>query len=124
MEDYGSDEEFANFRMVKTGSIPAGVLYRSCSPIDDRQGRSDICDKLCKTAGINTFLNLCNDDRILSWYLWNNPFSYYGSKKVINGDFHLNFQDDFQKKKLGILLKELSVSEPPFFDSLRRRKRI
>ena len=33
---------------------------------------------------------------------------------MINDHFYLNFLDDFQRAKLGMILKEFSDSEPPF----------
>lgn len=55
-----SDEDYANFRMVKTDGIKEGILYRSSSPVNPKILRSGYADAAAKDAGIRTILNLAD----------------------------------------------------------------
>ncbi len=55
--DYDSDEMFANFRAV----VP-GKLYRSASPIDNKNNRAGTADQLIRQAGIKTVMNMANNE--------------------------------------------------------------
>lgn len=67
-DDYASDEVFANFRPVVMGDIPAGILYRSSSPVNPELGRNSYADKLAEAAGIKTVLNLADSLEVLEAY--------------------------------------------------------
>ena len=83
ISDYGNDEEkFANFRMVSTGDIAEGKLYRSYSPISDHsqfRGRTAIVNFLMQREGIRTVLSLNMDEDSLSQYLNTGICEYYRS---------------------------------------------
>ncbi len=55
-----SDEAFANFRVIETGGMGKGVLYRSSSPINPAYGRNTYADKAAENAGIITVVNLAD----------------------------------------------------------------
>lgn len=55
-----TDEDYANFRMVKTDGIKEGILYRSSSPVNPKILRSGYADAAAKDAGIRTILNLAD----------------------------------------------------------------
>ncbi len=57
-----SDEDFANFRAVRTHAMTDGVLYRSSSPINPASGRSSFADKAAKNAGIKTVVNMADTE--------------------------------------------------------------
>lgn len=57
---YPTIEEFANFRMVRTGNILKGNLFRGASPIDNRRNRVEIVNELLEDNGIKTILNLAD----------------------------------------------------------------
>ena len=63
-DDYAelSDEDFANFRAVRTHDMADGVLYRSSSPINPAIGRNTFVDKAAKTAGIKTVVNMADTE--------------------------------------------------------------
>ena len=104
--------------MVVCGDIAPGVLYRSCSPIDDYLNRSKIADRLCADVGIQTFLNLCDDDIQLQDYLdINDDISpYYTGKasSVINNHYYEDFYEPVEMSILGDQLTQLANSEPPY----------
>ena len=53
-----SEEEFANFREVSTTGIKRDTLFRSSSPINNREGRCKAADNCIKAHGINHIINL------------------------------------------------------------------
>ena len=57
-DDYGSDEEFANFREIRVGNIAEGRLYRSASPVDNRHNRAATASALLEGHGIGFVLDL------------------------------------------------------------------
>ena len=58
--DYLSDEVYANFREVRGGAFPDGMLYRGCTPIEDYYGRTQTADEMLAKYGIRTVINLAN----------------------------------------------------------------
>ena len=58
--EYESDEEFANFRDVRTGNIKPGRLYRGASPIDNRRNRASIVDSLIERHHIAYDIDLAD----------------------------------------------------------------
>jgi hypothetical protein len=74
--DYSGDAVFANFREVKTGGIPGGLLYRSCHPaLGDP--RAPYAARLAEQAGINTVINLADTREELDQHAA--PVPWYGS---------------------------------------------
>lgn len=67
-EDYASDEIFANFRNNTVGNIAEGVLYRSCSPVDNSQGRAAYANALAEKAGIATIIDLTDSNEEMEAY--------------------------------------------------------
>jgi len=55
-----TDEEFANFREIRTTGMGRGMLYRASSPIDPQLGRSAYADAALKAAGVRTVMNLAD----------------------------------------------------------------
>ena len=58
--DYLSDEIYANFREVRGGAFPDGMLYRGCTPIEEYYGRTQTADEMLAKYGIRTVINLAN----------------------------------------------------------------
>ena len=77
-----SDEEFANFREVRTTGMGQKKLYRSSSPIDNCIGRNLYADSLAKEAGVATFINLTDTEDYAKTYADFNS-SYYATQNVI-----------------------------------------
>ncbi len=53
-----TDEEFANFREVRTTGIGDGILYRTSSPLDDYHKRNEYSDNALRKAGVTVVMNL------------------------------------------------------------------
>ena len=60
-EDFGSDEQFANFRAVPGGSIRPGAAYRSASPVDNKYNRAAYAGALMEQAGVKFVLDLSDN---------------------------------------------------------------
>ena len=63
-----SDEEFANFREVKTTGMGNGRLYRTSSPIDPTNQRNTYADNAIKNAGVSVIVNLTDEESDVEKY--------------------------------------------------------
>ena len=102
---YDSDEIFANFRAMNCGDLKKDIIFRSASPCDNQHNRAAFVDKLMKEAGIETILNLADNDVKIERYIASEDFSstyfqsLYDSNKVIAIALNMNyFSDDFGMK--------------------------
>ena len=94
-EDYANltDEEYANFRNVKTTGMGAYALFRSSSPIDPELNRNKEADEALNNAGVRTVMNLSdNEDKMKSYDGY--PNSYYSQREVIPLNLALDFFSD------------------------------
>ena len=82
-----TDEEFANFRVINTTGMGAGVLYRSSSPINPIHGRNLYADEAAKNAGIMTVVNFADSSNTHE----GTENLYYNSCQVV----YLNLGTDF-----------------------------
>lgn len=60
--EYGSDEQFANFRALSGGNLKANFLYRGASPVDNSRNRASIASSLLEKNGIKTVVDLADTD--------------------------------------------------------------
>ena len=58
--DFESDEVFANFRSVHTTGIAENLLYRSSSPVYNKDMRAACADDLFEATGIKSVVNLAD----------------------------------------------------------------
>lgn len=102
--DYASDEIFANFRSVGTGSIKEGRLYRSANPVLDDE-RAPYAAKLMEAAKIQYVINLADSKETAEKNLESAPYykELYEKGQVITLDMGVDFySEDFaQKLKAG-----------------------
>ena len=61
---YIPDDESTNFREIRAGSIAAGVLYRSSSPLKGGDIKP-VKGSLAVKAGINSIINLDDDSSVI-----------------------------------------------------------
>lgn len=119
-EDYASDEVYANFRPVVMGSIPAGVLYRSSSPINNEISRAAYADDQAEAAGIATVINLADSDESMAGHYAGEDFDseYYKALdedgRVIVLDMGVDFSTDDFKTKLADGLRFMMANEAPY----------
>jgi hypothetical protein len=101
--DYSSDAVFANFREVKMGGIPGGLLYRSCHPaLGD--ARAPYAAGLAEQAGINTVINLADTPEELVQHAALVP--WYGSLAAQGNIIPLGMGVDFSSPGFIAKLKD------------------
>ena len=94
-EDYANltDEEYANFRNVKTTGMGAYALFRTSSPIDPELNRNREADEALNNAGVRTVMNLSdNEEKMKSYDGYAN--SYYSQRQIIPLNLALDFFSD------------------------------
>ena len=108
-----SDEEFANFRMVRTSGIGEGRLYRSSSPISTWGNRNVIADDAAKRAGVRTFVNLADN---VSGVRKQEGFtgSYYSTQNIIALGLGMKYQSKNFRDSLARGIKLMARSEGPY----------
>lgn len=76
-KDYKTDDQFANFREVKTTGIANGVLYRSSNPLNpvDNPVRYGYVDQLACAAGIQTEIDLADTEEKINQYIATDGFA-------------------------------------------------
>ena len=117
--DYSDDAVYANFRAVTVGSIGAGKLYRSASPINNEHGRASYANSFIEAAGVATILNLADSDEDVARYLAEDSASefyrnLYSSGKVLALDLAGNFFTDAFATSIVEGLQFLAKNEPPY----------
>ena len=108
-----TDEEYANFRMIKMGDIAEGVLYRSSNPIDPVLSRNTYADKAAEEHGVKTFINLADsEDEAERFYGFSD--SYYSKQNVIYLDMPLVFGEDTFRERLAAGFRFIADNEGPY----------
>ncbi len=102
---FTTDEEFANFRNIKMGSIRDGILYRSASPCDNQHRRATYVNTLIEKAGVKTILDLADSEEKIKRYISDPSFScayflsVYNDGGVIPLAMNMNyFSEEFRAK--------------------------
>ena len=108
-----TDEEFANFRMVRVSGIVDGKLYRSSSPVSTWGNRNAIADAAARKAGIRTFVNLADT---ASSVREQEGFSgsYYSEQKIIALGLGMKYQSRIFRESLARGIKLMARSEGPY----------
>ena len=104
-ERYDSDAMFANFRSMNLGKLKRDVIYRSASPCDNQHNRAPYVDALIKEAGVNTILDLADNEVKIEKYIARDGFaspyflSLFENDQVIPIALNMNYlSDDFGMK--------------------------
>lgn len=119
-EDFNSDEEFSNFRMVALGNIKENILYRSASPINNKHNRASITNKLVKNANIQTIANLADNKEIIYEAAMESAFDstyyvdLYENNKVKFFPLTLNFRTDSFGQLATEAIIYISQNEGPY----------
>ena len=119
--DYGGDEAvFANFRCIEMGEIAPGRLYRSATPIINKNNRAAIANKLAEAAGVKTVMNLADTEEEIIEAIAAEDFdsqyyaSLYESGNVIALAMPVNYRSDEFGEGIVKGLTFLSQGEAPF----------
>ncbi len=84
--DYGSDEEFSNFRALKGGSLKDNLIYRGASPVDNSRSRAKITSSLLEKNSINCIIDLADTESSLDSYFSKPDFDSPYAKSLYEND--------------------------------------
>ena len=108
-----SDEEFANFRMIKTSNIKDGIIYRSSSPVNPFIKRNKYADAAMRDAKIKSAINLADSQATINEYELYNE-SYYSTTNVTLLDLSIDFQAKEFKDGIVKAIKFIGENEGPY----------
>lgn len=118
--DYDSEEVFANFRMVTTGEIAEGKLYRSASPINNEHNRASYGNKLIENAGIKCVMNMADTEEEVKGYIAAEDFAseyykaLYDNGNVIVLSMPINFSSPEFAESIVKGFNFLAAQEAPY----------
>ena len=108
-----TDEEFANFRMIKTSGIAQGKLFRSSSPVSTWSERYKFSDNAIKNAGVKTIINLADSDEKMRKHEGYSG-SYYSSQNIICLNLGMKYKSKDFRRRLANGIHFMAVNEPPY----------
>ena len=108
-----TDEQFANFRMIKTTGIPEGTLYRTCSPVDPAHNRNAFADAAIRRAGVRTIMNLSDTKEEIEAFD-GYADSYYSTTDYIGLKMGMSPKSEDFKAKLAQGLRFFATHEGPY----------
>ncbi len=108
-----TDEQYANFRNIKTTGMGSLILYRSSSPVNPELNRNREADEALNNAGIRTVLNLADNDSTMRGYE-GYASSYYSQRNVIALNLDLTFVSDSFKANLAQGINFLVAHDGPY----------
>ena len=108
-----TDAEFANFRMIRMGNIPAGRLYRSSSPVNPEIGRNAYADDAAAEAGIKTFINLTDSEGVMRDYPGFDK-TYYSRQNIVDLNLSMDFSSGDFKAGLANGFRFIIANEGPY----------
>ena len=108
-----TDEQFANFRAVKTTGMGENKLYRSSSPINPELNRNAYADAAIQAAGVKTIVNLADNQEDAASYEGYTD-SYYAGQNVIYLCLGVDFKAADFGEGLANGLRFLSANEGPY----------
>lgn len=120
-EDYGSIEEFCNFRALSGGELKENLLFRGASPVDSSRGRAPYTDELLKTAGISLVIDLSDSEADIACYLaddgFNSPYAkeLYERGQVVLLEMDSAYQSEAYCERVAAGMKELLRSSGPVY---------
>ena len=130
INEYTSNEEFANFREIKTSHMKDNILYRGASPIDNRRKRASTVDKLLEDNGVQYVLDLADNRGTIDGFYAKEDFAspYFKSLDDANKVFPIGMAaaykaDDFSNKLKNTLLAILNNDGPYYIHCLEGKDR-
>ena len=108
---YTSDEEFANFREVRTSNIKPGILYRGASPIDNRRNRASTVDNLLEMHNIAYDIDLADKRATIDeFYDAGIPSPYFRELDSNNKVKLLGMNASYTSEEFSLKMKDMFVS--------------
>ncbi|MBO4667490.1 MAG: tyrosine-protein phosphatase [Bacilli bacterium] len=130
INEYTSNEEFANFREIKTSHMNDNILFRGASPIDNRRKRASTVDKLLEDNNIQYVLDLADNRATIDGFYTKEDFNspYFKSLDDANKVFPIGMAaaykaDDFSNKLKNTILAILNNDGPYYIHCLEGKDR-
>ena len=119
-EDYESDEQFANFRLVEVGNIKP-IIYRGASPVNNTYNRAQITDELLRKYNIKYIINLTDTEKEFKDFVNNNKLlsgyanSLYQKNKIYFGNLSIEYETQEFAKNMAKSLMQITKNDGPFY---------
>lgn len=120
-EEYDSDEEFSNFRVLKGGNLKDNLLYRGASPVDNSRKRASTTDTLLKSKGVKAIVDLADSKEDMDSYLisdeFNSPYtkSLYENDKIALLDMGSSYTSNAYMEKVATGLRHILNNDGPYY---------
>lgn len=108
-----SDEDFANFRAVRTAGIRENILYRSSSPIDPDLERNAYVMRAMENAGIRSVINLGDSEAAMTEFEAYAD-SFYSRCSVLNVEMGYDFSSAEFGEKVKACVLFLIENDGPY----------
>ena len=114
-DDYAafSDEEFANFREIRTAGMAPGILFRSSSPVNPALNRNKEADAALLRAGIRTVINLTDSEERMKRYEGFSKSCYSGCE-IAALNMGMDFFAEEFREKLAVGCRFLAAHNGPY----------
>ena len=115
-EDYPelNDEEYCNFRYVKSSGMKENLLYRGSSPINNFMKRAKYADGFLEKYGIKTIINLSDSEERARTFPGYND-TYYSEQNVIFLDTNADVTSYNFGKSVLKAMRFIIEHEGPYF---------
>lgn len=120
-EDYGSSEEFCNFRALTGGALKKDFLFRGTSPVDNSRGRAPYTDKLLKEYGIEFVVDLADSEEDMQGYIadenFDSPYAkaLYESGQIALLNMGSAYQSEEYMQKVADGMKAMLKTKGPIY---------
>ncbi len=120
-DKYNSDEEFANFRALKGGTLKENLFYRGASPVDNSRNRAKTVDALLEKNGIKSIMDLADSESDMQTYFSIPDFSsnytksLYLNEKISLLSMGSSYSSLSYKQSVVKGFKHISSTEGPYY---------
>ena len=120
-DQYGSDEEFCNFRALEGGDLKEGLIFRGASPFDNSRKRASTTDALLRKSSIKAIVDLADGEGDMTYYRSEGSYSFpYSEDLYLKGDVALlamgsSYGSDAYKQSVAEGIRHMLSHEGPYY---------
>lgn len=115
-------EQYANFRMIATTGMGAGIIYRSSNPLNcaKNEGRYRVADSLAREKGINTEIDLSDTPAAIEKYIATDGYAstycpqLYKDGNTMACGLSANVFGEVFKAKMAEMVRFMIARRPPY----------
>ena len=116
INEYPSEEAFANFRPMTCGNLKSNILYRGASPVDNSRSRAATVDKLLKENGIQYDIDLADKNTDAPKYQVHEYFQgLTNANKVVFLGMGAAYKSEDFSAKLKRLFEAILLNDGPYY---------